>query len=612
MNSIRRNLLLWVTLLFVGTTIGVGAIVYDSSQEAIKQKWTRSKESAQQNYEEKRDEALQEQARLLARTAQSQFNPELIRVADRANQVFLMLNGSLPNSVLTNHYFAASTRLGPTWSTRTLTLATQLQIDEDIVHREAETAPHEYLVVGGISRGGWVSTSLRANPNYTLPQPTSDIPIGDVYETRFDNILTPEGNTARRVTMRAPLGKISAPTWAIISAIGGKPSTPSPPAIKGMVGLAFAIPSRRVGGMGGPRPPSGPIQPAAFDINIPNLTIQCAWDEQGHPVLNDLQLKRDVQMLNSDKQMKQELSQLRRRLAWLGGISSIALILGVWVSITFGLRPLKRVTDAVSQISAKDFHLSIESKNLPVELQPVVDRLALTLSELQAAFTREKRAAADISHELRTPLAALKTTLEVTIKKQRTPEQYQEAITDALTIARSLSRLVDRMLKLAWIDAGSEEVRPEVVEVGPLVLECAAVGKPLAEAQGINLSCDAPNHMIIETDPDKFREIVMNLMHNAIEYNRPGGKVELKAEKTSDGGLVLEVIDTGIGMTPETRDKIFERFFRADPSRNATGVHSGLGLAIVKEYVDRLGGHLNVESELGTGSRFRLELPNAS
>ncbi len=100
----------------------------------------------------------------------------------------------------------------------------------------------------------------------------------------------------------------------------------------------------------------------------------------------------------------------------------------------------------------------------------------------------------------------------------------------------------------------------------------------------------------------------MNLLHNAVEYNRPGGAIELIARR--DGAAtVFEVRDTGIGMTADVRDKIFERFYRADPSRQATGVHAGLGLAIVKEYVSRLGGTIAVESEPGSGTTFRVTLP---
>jgi signal transduction histidine kinase len=102
----------------------------------------------------------------------------------------------------------------------------------------------------------------------------------------------------------------------------------------------------------------------------------------------------------------------------------------------------------------------------------------------------------------------------------------------------------------------------------------------------------------------------MNLLHNAIEYNRPGGEVAISAHSAAAGGVGVEVRDTGVGIPTELHEKIFERFYRGDPSRNAAGVHAGLGLAIVKEYVDRLGGRLSMESAVGAGSRFRVELPN--
>jgi signal transduction histidine kinase len=139
----------------------------------------------------------------------------------------------------------------------------------------------------------------------------------------------------------------------------------------------------------------------------------------------------------------------------------------------------------------------------------------------------------------------------------------------------------------------------------------AAIARPLAEVQGLTFKVNVPGRITVRTDPDKLREVVMNLTHNAIEYNRPGGEVELSAAAGAQGGVVLEVRDTGVGMPEEIHEKIFERFFRGDPSRHATGVHAGLGLAIVKEYVDRLGGRLTVDSVVGKGSRFRIELPNA-
>jgi signal transduction histidine kinase len=274
---------------------------------------------------------------------------------------------------------------------------------------------------------------------------------------------------------------------------------------------------------------------------------------------------------------------------------------------------LKRLTHAVSQVSAKDFKLPIEPKQLPREVSLVADRLQQTLQQLGDAFVREKRASADISHELRTPLAALTTTLEVALRKTRSPEDYRQTIDDARQIARQMSKLVERMLMLAWLDSGADEVRPQAFDLDELVEGCAAIGKPLAEAQGLRFQVEAEKRLIVHTDPDKVREVVMNLVHNAIEYNQPGGEVEIRARANADanvGGVVLEVNDTGIGIPQELQGKIFERFYRGDPSRNAVGVHAGLGLAIVKEYVDRLGGRLSLESRVGAGSRFRIELPD--
>jgi two-component system heavy metal sensor histidine kinase CusS len=113
---------------------------------------------------------------------------------------------------------------------------------------------------------------------------------------------------------------------------------------------------------------------------------------------------------------------------------------------------------------------------------------------------------------------------------------------------------------------------------------------------------------VLRTDPDKLREILTNLLHNAIEYNRPEGSIELALER-ENGHVLLEVKDTGIGIAPEAREHIFERFYRADPSRQADGLHAGIGLAIVKGYVDLMGGTISVESTEGQGTTFRVELP---
>jgi signal transduction histidine kinase len=167
---------------------------------------------------------------------------------------------------------------------------------------------------------------------------------------------------------------------------------------------------------------------------------------------------------------------------------------------------------------------------------------------------------------------------------------------------------VERLLALARLDAGVDRLRPREVDAAQLAEQCAAMVRPLAEAQGLELSVQAEGPACLVTDPDKLREIVTNLLHNAIQYNRPQGRVALAVQR-NNGDLNLEVRDTGIGITPEAREHIFERFYRADPSRQSDGLHAGLGLAIVKGYVDLMGGSISVESTANEGTTFRVRLP---
>ncbi|MGH7173006.1 MAG: sensor histidine kinase [Gemmataceae bacterium] len=296
-------------------------------------------------------------------------------------------------------------------------------------------------------------------------------------------------------------------------------------------------------------------------------------------------------------------------------------ISGFWL-VRLGLSPLQRVSDAVSRVSTKDFRLPLGDQPLPRELRPIVEHLRATLDLLKRAFAREKQAAADISHELRTPLAALMTTTEFALRKPRSAEQYLELLCDVHASAQQMHHIVDRLLTLARLDAGVDRLRVQSVDVAALAQQCAGVVRPLVEARGLKLTVKSPppassiatcetggdGACLMQVDPDKLREIVTNLLHNAIEYNRPGGSIDLRVAR-DNGAVEVEVQDTGIGIAPEARAMIFERFYRADPSRGGDDLHAGLGLAIVKEYIELMGGSIGVESTEGQGSTFRVLLP---
>jgi heavy metal sensor kinase len=337
--------------------------------------------------------------------------------------------------------------------------------------------------------------------------------------------------------------------------------------------------------------------------------IQCAAETtQRDAELARLQAGLDGDLAGLKAESNATLDSLRDRLLLINLATFAAIVVGGFWLVRLGLSPLQSLSNAVSQVSAKDFRLPFDDRHLPRELRPIVERLTVTLNLLKRTFAREKQAAADISHELRTPLAALLTTIEVALRKPRPVEEYQEILSECHATGQHMSQLVERLLALARLDAGVDTLRPRTVDVTNLAEQCATMVRPLAAARGLTLQLHRNGPIELKTDPDKLREVLTNLLHNAIEYNQPNGSVDLTVEQ-QNGHLEIEVRDTGIGITPDAREHIFERFFRADPSRHAEGLHAGLGLAIVKGYVDLMGGKISVDSTEGKGSTYRLELP---
>jgi heavy metal sensor kinase len=396
----------------------------------------------------------------------------------------------------------------------------------------------------------------------------------EVVANAFDNVdLTPDNVQLRRVILKIPSGMSGPPRPA------SRPGVPAPEPLR--IDFAHSRP----------------------------LYIQCATpttnlDER----LQGLKDSRDQQLAKVEQDTANSLAALRNRLLGMSLLTFAVIALGTWWLVRLGLLPLDRLSVAVSKVSEKDFRLQFDEPRLPAELRPIHDRLVATLDQMKRAFAREKQATADISHELRTPLAALLTTMELALRKTRSAEEYREMFHDCLLSAQHMNQVVERLLALARLDAGVDNLRPRPVDVGDLADQCAAMVRPLAEARSLNLTVQRRSDAQATVDPDKMREIMINLLHNAIQYNQPNGSVTLTVTRPN-GKLEVAVTDTGIGIAPHMRDHIFERFFRADSSRGLNGAHAGLGLAIVKGYVDLMGGTVDVESEVDRGSTFRIRLP---
>ena len=295
----------------------------------------------------------------------------------------------------------------------------------------------------------------------------------------------------------------------------------------------------------------------------------------------------------------------------MGLISSTTFLLGALgtgLLVRWALKPLRRLSEAVSRVTERDFRLQINKADMPEELQPISQRIDVMLGQLERAFLREKQATADISHELRTPLAGIITTLELALRKNRTEQQYREFLADCKESAGHMARIVEKLLALARLDAGTAMLQAGDVDLANIVEECLEVVRPLARAQNIELIHEGDASCMLLTDPDKLREALQNLLHNAIQYNRKNGKVILRHSSTP-GEVLIEVEDTGIGIPPEAQEMIFERFYRLDPARNTDGSSAGLGLAIVRSFVSLMGGTITVESQPGVGTTFRIRMP---
>lgn len=598
MRSIRLSLVVSFLALLAAALGVIGVLVHRTMEQTLQERNERTRSLLQAVHDsrvreagEGLDRSLYRRATTLAKLAKSQSGWSVVQ-AER--EVATWLPGALCQPFFAllplspgpeNPLFQRSRWANPTFITVQDAEVIMAAPDPEEVH--APKHPREYFQV--YNENGYWTQRAEALPEgvFTLDQKLHD--ELDPFQPEFDNLELNPGVHIRRITLRMPVPAYRL-NWGSL-----------PPPRGG-----------RTGRGGGPRPQPPPLtadRPRPSEGRFPSFFIQCASETNVRDELiqqYDDKLQQDLDEL--DAASRKTLVALRRRLLVVGLLTFAATLAGGFWLVRLGLAPLQRLTTAVSQVSEKDFRLPMGEQPLPRELTPIVKRLRETLEQLRRAFEHEKQAAADISHELRTPLSALLATTDVALKKERSPEEYRAALKDCRASGRQMSQLVERLLALARLDAGVDPLQRKDVEVTEVAEVCAALMRPLAESKGLQLRYHEAPPVSVRTDPDKLHEVLSNLLHNAIEYNRPEGTIDVRVAR-ANGSVVLEVEDTGIGIPPEHRERIFERFYRADPSRQADGLHAGLGLAITKSYVDLMGGRISVASREGQGSTFRIELP---
>jgi heavy metal sensor kinase len=313
------------------------------------------------------------------------------------------------------------------------------------------------------------------------------------------------------------------------------------------------------------------------------------------------------------RRVERELSELTWFAGRLGSIGVLVLAAGLtggWLLSRGALRPIERMSAAAASITATNLSRRIDVVGVDRELASLAGILNEMFARLQTAFERQVRFTADASHELRTPLAIIHSHAELALARPRTAEEYRDALDTSLRAARRMRVLVDGLLTLARVDAGSLEIERQEFDLGAVVQECADLLQPLAEEKRICLrACEESIDMV--GDPGRLTQVVTNLLSNAIHYNRAGGEVGVKLKATQTD-VSLSVADTGCGIPDEDQPHIFERFYRVDKARSREEGGCGLGLAICKSIVEAHGGTIGFTSQVGQGTTFVVRLPRGT
>ena len=276
------------------------------------------------------------------------------------------------------------------------------------------------------------------------------------------------------------------------------------------------------------------------------------------------------------------------------------------------LGPVAQITNEVREITdGTGLHRRLPTSMVKDELGRLADTLNQMISRLERSFTALRRFTADASHELKTPLTVLKAGVERALTTPKMPPESLAALEEAMDEINRMTELVDALLTLARADEGLVRLHQEPVDLRALILETEETGELLAEPAGIAVSADAPvDPVIVPVDGSRIRQLVMNLLTNAVKYTPAGGRVRLWLER-EDGRVRFGVSDTGIGIAPGDLPHIFDRFWRADSARTRTGERPGvgLGLAICKWIAEAHGGTIEVQSRPGRGTTFSVTLP---
>jgi heavy metal sensor kinase len=312
-----------------------------------------------------------------------------------------------------------------------------------------------------------------------------------------------------------------------------------------------------------------------------------------------------VQVARSEEAMQQQLRDLLLILV-LGlpvavGVSG----LGGYILARRALAPIEEMTARARTITAERLSDRLPVANPENEMGRLATVFNETLGRLEESFDQMRRFTTDVSHELRTPLTAIRSVGEVGLRGHRDETAYRGIIGSMLEEVDRLASLVDRLLTLSRAETHQAKLSRDAVDLSALADDVVSHLSVLAEEKRQTLSIDRRASPVVSADRLVLRQALISLVDNAIKFTPASGHVRIRIDQTVEDAIV-EVIDSGPGISHEARERIFDRFYRAD---DANGSGTGLGLSLAKGAVEALGGHLTLAETGTTGTAFRISIP---
>ncbi|MGK2962118.1 MAG: sensor histidine kinase [Gemmatimonadaceae bacterium] len=293
---------------------------------------------------------------------------------------------------------------------------------------------------------------------------------------------------------------------------------------------------------------------------------------------------------------------------WIAGVGGIVAFAVGWAVAGRALRPVAALTESAETIAkSREFSRRVPESSSRDELGRLSRTFNTMLANLESAYDSEVRFVSAASHELRTPLTVVQANLDLLQLGDLSEDDQMISLSEASRESERMARLVADLLVLARADAGVP-IRREYVEIDRVVLDVLNETRHLATGKRVDVRHIEPG--VVRGDPDRLKQLMLNVIENAIKYSDEGGHVAVGIRRLPDG-IEISVRDDGIGILPEDLPRVYNRFFRGEAARERDSGGSGLGLAIASWIVSQHGGTISVDSSVGRGTTVRVSLPEA-